>query len=243
MANAIKITASNGTTYDIKDTVSGYTNKTGNKTKVSTTNGLVGGDITTSGTIKCDLKSETKSSLATASRGSTSGREYAVGKDKNGDLAINVPWVDTTYSAGTHISISSNTVNLVNIGDTNQTDASNVTVSNNTVTQLASIRLNADRTYIILGVARWNGKTNYTNKGYRELWLTPSNIGTYQANERGFTRVSALYNNTGTDYIQHQVFDIYTTGSSSQTYYLFGRQTCGTSLTCAYPGIMVVRIA
>ena len=67
----------------------------GTVTSVATGAGLTGGTITGSGTIKADLKSETKSSLEAASMGSTSSRQYAVGLDKNGDLSVNVPWTDT----------------------------------------------------------------------------------------------------------------------------------------------------
>ncbi len=59
---------------------------------VSTGVGLSGGTITSSGTIKAKLKSETASSLTAATRGSTANREYPVGVDANGDLSVNVPW-------------------------------------------------------------------------------------------------------------------------------------------------------
>ena len=76
----------------------GKTANTGTVTKVSTGAGLTGGDITTSGTIKCKLNSET--SLGTI--GSTS-KLYAVGVDANGKLCVNVPWTDnnTTYGDAT----------------------------------------------------------------------------------------------------------------------------------------------
>ena len=57
-----------------------------------------GGTITSSGTVKAKLKSETKSQLTAASRGSTVDREYPVGVDANGDLSVNVPWENSTYS-------------------------------------------------------------------------------------------------------------------------------------------------
>lgn len=103
MADISKIKLPDGTTYNVKDSVSGYTSNTGTVTKVSTGAGLTGGDITTSGTVKCDLKSETKSTLTAASKGSTSSREYAVGLDKNGDLSVNVPWKDTLISSNSDI--------------------------------------------------------------------------------------------------------------------------------------------
>lgn len=83
----------NASTHVISTTA---TANTGTVTKVSTGAGLTGGDIETTGTIKCALKSETKSTLATASRGSTTSREYPVGLDKNGVLSVNIPWTDSS---------------------------------------------------------------------------------------------------------------------------------------------------
>ncbi len=104
----------------------GYTTNTGTVTSIATGAGLTGGTITDSGTIKADLKSETKSSLTAASKGSTSGREYAVGLDANGDLSVNVPWENTqtvtgvkgssesTYRTG-NVSISATNIGLGNV--------------------------------------------------------------------------------------------------------------------------------
>ncbi len=56
---------------------------------------MVGGPITSTGTIKANLKSETNSSLTAAAVGTTANREYAVHPDANGNLAVNIPWTDT----------------------------------------------------------------------------------------------------------------------------------------------------
>ena len=82
----------------------GYSTTTGTVTQVSTGAGLTGGPITSSGTIKANLVSETQ--LSDAALGGVNGdakRLYAVAVDKNGKLAVNVPWVDTntTYSNAT----------------------------------------------------------------------------------------------------------------------------------------------
>ena len=82
---------------NLKDGVAalGYTKNTGTVTKVATGAGLTGGDFTTSGTVKCALSSETKSTLSATSMGSTASRQYAVGLDKNGVLSVNIPWDNT----------------------------------------------------------------------------------------------------------------------------------------------------
>ena len=69
--------------------------KVGTVTKVSTGAGLKGGDITSSGTLKAALSSETKSTLSAAAMGSTASRQYAVGLDANGVLSVNIPWTNT----------------------------------------------------------------------------------------------------------------------------------------------------
>ena len=71
-----------------------YTNNTGTVTSVATGAGLTGGTVTTSGTIKANLVSDTASTLEAASMGTTANRQYAVGIDKNDKLSVNVPWKD-----------------------------------------------------------------------------------------------------------------------------------------------------
>ena len=107
------------TTYESKEATSGgtdvslvttgekytwnsKTSNTGTVTQVSTGAGLTGGDITTTGTVKANLTSETKLSNAAADGTETSGRVYPVRLDKNGKLAVNVPWSDndTKNTAG-----------------------------------------------------------------------------------------------------------------------------------------------
>lgn len=89
----------------------GYTTNTGTVTKVSTGAGLTGGDVTTTGTIKANLVSETKLTNAASAATETSGRVYPVALDKDGKLAANVPWTDTKYeskaaaSGGTDLSL------------------------------------------------------------------------------------------------------------------------------------------
>lgn len=94
-ANAVK------KAYDLAN---GKTANTGTVTKVSTGAGLTGGDITTTGTVKANLTSETKLTNAAADGTETSGRVYPVRLDKNGKLAVNVPWtnVNSGYATSGH---------------------------------------------------------------------------------------------------------------------------------------------
>ena len=67
----------------------------GTVTNIATGSGLTGGPITSSGTIKANLVSEIKLTNAAAAATETAGRVYPVAVDKDGKLAVNVPWVDT----------------------------------------------------------------------------------------------------------------------------------------------------
>lgn len=66
----------------------------GTVTSVGTGVGLTGGTITSYGTIKAKLRSETALSVDSAAATTTSGRVYPVAVDKSSYLAVNVPWTD-----------------------------------------------------------------------------------------------------------------------------------------------------
>ena len=87
---------------------------TGLVTSITTGVGLVSGTITSSGLIKCKLKSETPSSLSSTTISTTANRQYAVGVDREGNLSVNVPWQEnSTYQNGTAINIVNDTINVV----------------------------------------------------------------------------------------------------------------------------------
>lgn len=75
-----------------------------------------GNPITSSGTIKAALQSETASALTAASKGSTANREYAVGVDAAGDLSVNIPWSDTTYTAASAKLVKTSVPNVTAVG-------------------------------------------------------------------------------------------------------------------------------
>jgi hypothetical protein len=66
----------------------------GTVTSVATGVGLTGGTITTSGTIKAELRSETALTNDSVAATETANRIYPVVPDKSGYLAVNVPWTD-----------------------------------------------------------------------------------------------------------------------------------------------------
>lgn len=67
----------------------------GTVTSVATGVGLTGGPVTSSGTIKANLRSETALTNDSAAATETAGRVYPVAVDNSGYLAVNVPWTDT----------------------------------------------------------------------------------------------------------------------------------------------------
>ena len=107
-------------------------NKTGTVTKVSTGAGLIGGDVKTTGTIKCNLNNET--SLGTL--GSTS-KLYAIGIDANGKLCVQVPWEkgltsesDPVFSASVAAGITAADIENWNSKTSNTGDITGVTAGN-----------------------------------------------------------------------------------------------------------------
>ena len=76
--------------------------KSGTVTSVATGKGLTGGTITSTGTIKCNLNSET--SLGTLG---TTSNLYAVGVDANNKLAVSVPVVNIPEKQLSHYAICS----------------------------------------------------------------------------------------------------------------------------------------
>ena len=58
----------------------------------------VGVTITAGNVVKVKLKSETAHTASSAEPSNTAGRQYAVGVDADGNLSVNVPLTDTTYT-------------------------------------------------------------------------------------------------------------------------------------------------
>lgn len=71
-----------------------YNEDVGTVTSVSGITGLTG-TVTTSGSIKANLKSETLLTNAATAATEVSNRVYPIALDKDGYLAVNVPWTDT----------------------------------------------------------------------------------------------------------------------------------------------------
>lgn len=87
------------TAYDL---AASKTSNTGTVTSVATGIGLTGGTITTSGTLKTKLKSETARTIDALSVDTSTSKLYPVVTDKSGYLAVGVPWTDndTKNTAG-----------------------------------------------------------------------------------------------------------------------------------------------
>ena len=100
MANVSSIKLPNNTTYNIVDKTSGYTTNTGTVTSVGTGIGLTGGPITSSGTIKVKLNSETAIT--------DTSKVYMLGVNSDGYLCTKVSWSDIqtrTNDSGTERTI------------------------------------------------------------------------------------------------------------------------------------------
>ena len=156
----------NNTTYSSKTAVSGgtevslvttgekaiwnaKTTNTGTVTKVSTGVGLTGGDVTTTGTIKAKLKSETAHIADSATPTNTASRQYAVGVDKSGYLSVNVPWTDSkpvTSVAGKTgaVTLAKGDVGLGNVENKSSATIRGELTSSNVTTALGFTPMNAN---------------------------------------------------------------------------------------------------
>ena len=77
-----------------------YTGNTGTVTSVGSSDGLTGGAITTTGTLKANLRDYTKLTNDSSAATETTNRVYPVALDKSGYLSVNVPWTDNnTWNA------------------------------------------------------------------------------------------------------------------------------------------------
>ena len=124
----------------------------GTVTSVDTGVGLTGGPITSSGTIKADLTSDTELQNAAVTVSEVAGRIYPVRSDSNGKLAVVVPWqnTDTTYtatntsigsasnwSAGSAPSITYSSVSIPNVTDVGE--APSITYSEKTIPNVTAV--------------------------------------------------------------------------------------------------------
>lgn len=237
--NVDAIQTPDGNVYSIKDKVSGYTDNQGTVTTVSVSSGLTGGPITTTGTIKCALKSETKSSLTAASKGTTASREYPVGLDKAGLLSVNVPWTDTTLTAGTNISISSGTISVINIGTTyTAIDVAMSVIPTATTCELCrtSSSLPAG-TYIFMASITWGGESR---NGYRSIWFSASSEGSNV--DRFANSCIPAYNNNTSDPIVQKINCFIWKKSSAGIVYLNGYQNSGSTINIWGHSIYAIRI-
>lgn len=128
----------------------------GSVTNVATGVGLTGGPITSTGTIKAALKTETALSGAATAATEVSGRVYATVVDSDGDLATVVPWTDTTYTANnsniTEVNtFTANTPTAVTL-PTYTVSGNTLTITSGTVTNGSAASLTTATTSVTTGI-------------------------------------------------------------------------------------------
>lgn len=159
----------------------------------------------TSGTSTYTLNLSSTASLGTLG---TTGKLYAVGVDANGKLCVSVPWTDTntdtntTYSAGTGLSLSGTTFNLTNTSVTAGTygPSANVSGSNGATISVPQITVDAQGRI-----------TSVVNRTYTSV-NTDTNTDTKVTNTLStstkfyVTGTSSTTTNTGTQYFDTGVY-------------------------------------
>lgn len=128
----------------------------GSVTNVATGVGLTGGPITSTGTIKAALKTETALSGSATAATEVSGRVYATVVDSAGDLATVVPWTDTTYTANNSNitavdTFTANTPTAVTL-PTYTVSGNTLTITSGTVTSGSAASLTTATTSVTTGI-------------------------------------------------------------------------------------------
>lgn len=139
------------------------------------TSGLVKPAYSTTGTASLTTTSQAYSNSPTiAARTTTSGRYYGVEIDSAGRLFVNVPWTDTntntTYSAGTGISLSGTTFSNAGVRSIS-TGSTNGTISVNTGGASAEVAVKG------LGSAAYTASTAYAAASHTHSYAGSSSAG------------------------------------------------------------------
>lgn len=128
----------------------------GSVTNVATGVGLTGGPITSTGTIKTALKTETALSGTATAATEVTGRVYATVVDADGDLSTVVPWTDTTYTANNsnikEVDVfTANTPTAVTL-PTYTVSGNTLTITSGTVTNGSAASLTTATTSVTTGI-------------------------------------------------------------------------------------------
>ena len=169
----------------------GATANLGTVTRIASGTGLTGGPITSSGTLKANLRSETGLTGDSVAAAETTGRIYPIVVDNSGYLAVVVPWTNTTYSAATQ-----SEAGLMSAADKTKLDGLNLKSSNSLLNSAGAIEEYSNRIFAVVPDA--NGKlavvvpyTNYSaGAGITE---TVYNEGTYYNSSLNYTYYTQGY--------------------------------------------------
>lgn len=151
----------------------------GTVTSVASGDGLTGGPVTSTGTIKANLKSYTKLTANSSAATETAGRIYPTVLDKSGYLAVVVPWTDnnTTYSAGTGLILTGGEFS-VKLGYT--TSGNNRAVTSDSNGNLYVVQKDNNTTYSLTQDATDGHKITLTpSSGTAQTITIPDNDTTY----------------------------------------------------------------
>ena len=215
---------------------SGYVTSSG-VTSVATSDGLTGGTITSTGTLKANLRSFTKLTNDSAAATEVAGRVYPVALDKTGYLSVVVPWENTqvvTSVAGKtgDVTVTSTDVGLGNVG--NFKAVSTVANQGLTTTEKSNARTNigAGTSSLTLGTTSSTayrgdyGNTAYTHATDSSKLTTATASGLYKVASTAQGHIASLTAVTKAD-----ITGLGIPGSDTNTTYAFTSGTNGFTVT------------
>ncbi len=175
----------------------------GTVTSIATGAGLVGGPVSTSGTIKAKLKSETPFINQATAAQEVATRIYPVAVDSDGYLAVNVPWTDITNVKQDGIS-GSNVSHYAVCATAATTAEKIITISPGTPTLEAGLR-------VIIKFSNANTadspKLNINSLGAKNIYHNNSQITTSDSKYLLSGTVELIYDGTQWQFVGNYNYD------------------------------------
>lgn len=187
-------------------------------------------------TYKVNLVNETVASNASIYTAGGSSKFYAVQLDKNSKLGVYVPWTDTntTYSAGTGISLSGTTFSNSGVRSV-ATGSTNGTIAVNTNGTTANVAVKG------LGTAAYTASTAYAASGHTHNYAGSSSAGgpltagiTWAADASNASRTLWFSSSASTTTVGKPAFDNDLTYNPSTNLLSVGQVKIGSGCTLQY---------
>ena len=163
-----------------------------------------GGNLSANRTLKAALSSETKSTLAATSMGSTENRQYAVGLDRNGVLSVNIPWTNVNSGyvpTGRTITTASGLTGGGNLGANLTIGHSNNITAGSAKTSSTSVTATPSGANIAIPVIEYDANGHIKSTGSTNVSLK---VNTATTGTAGVVKIATTTGTNNTDVVMTQ---------------------------------------